>query len=217
VSGEPTAAARRIVLLRHGRTAWNAATRIQGQLEEPQLDELGRAQARAVAPEVAALAPARIWSSDLSRARETTAELLAATGLVATYDERLREFHLGDRQGLTHAEYRELAPEEFARFRAGDWAGIPGAEHPEDAAKRFAAAVQDLTSALAPGETGVAVSHGAVTRVGLVAFLGWPLEVARGLGALGNCARVELVEHPGRGWTVAAYNLPPAQVPTPIS
>lgn len=202
---------RRLVLLRHGRTEWNAAHRIQGQLD-PGLDDTGRAEAGAVAPVVAALEPAVLWSSDLARARETAEQVAAASGLDPTYDERLREFDLGERQGLTHAEYERLAPEEFARFRAGDWDEVPGAEHPETAAKRYVAALHDVVATLGPGETGVVVSHGAVTRTGLVAFLGWPLEVARDLHALGNCARVELHEHAAARWALAAYNLP-----TPIS
>ncbi len=85
---------RRLVLLRHGRTEWNAGRRIQGQLD-PGLDETGRAQARAVAPVVAALRPVSLVSSDLTRARETTEQLTRATGLTPSYDERLREYHLG--------------------------------------------------------------------------------------------------------------------------
>ncbi|WP_141006862.1 histidine phosphatase family protein [Nocardioides humi] len=42
-------APRRLVLLRHGRTAWNAEQRVQGQTDV-QLDDTGLAQARAVAP-----------------------------------------------------------------------------------------------------------------------------------------------------------------------
>nr|WP_246304199.1 histidine phosphatase family protein [Nocardioides thalensis] len=195
-------------MLRHGRTEWNATHRIQGQLD-PGLDDTGRAEARAVAPVVAALGPAVLWSSDLARARETAEQVAAASRLVPTYDERLREFHLGERQGLTHAEYERLAPEEFARFRAGEWDEVPGAEHPEAAAKRYAAALHDLLATLAPGETGVVVSHGAVTRTGLVSFLGWPRETARDLRALGNCARVELHERAVGRWALAAYNVLP--------
>src|SRR5215204_1058964 len=77
---------RRLVLLRHGRTEWNASQRIQGHLD-PALDELGHEQARAVAPAVAALAPAVLLSSDLQRARQTTEYVAQATGLTASYDE----------------------------------------------------------------------------------------------------------------------------------
>ena len=198
---------RRLVLLRHGRTDWNATLRIQGQLDS-QLDEVGLAQAAAVAPAIAALQPALLWSSDLSRARRTAETVGAAAGLEPSYDERLREFHLGERQGLTHAEYAALAPEEFAEFRAGHWADLPGAEHPKQVASRYVAALSDLAAALGPDEVGVAVSHGAAIRTGLVAFLDWPLESAQSMRALGNCGRVVLEQRDCGDWALAAYNLP---------
>ncbi|MBM7519682.1 histidine phosphatase family protein [Nocardioides nitrophenolicus] len=196
---------RRLVLVRHGQTAWNAERRIQGQLDV-ELDATGRAQAEAVAPVIAALEPTLIWSSDLARARQTADTIAKEAGLVPTYDERLREFRLGDYQGLTHAELDARDPAAFARFQRGDWDAIPGAETPREVAARYAAAVTDLATALAPGETGVAVSHGAATRSGLVTFLGWPFELARDLRALGNCARVVLEQRTTGRWALASYN-----------
>jgi probable phosphoglycerate mutase len=199
---------RRIVLLRHGQTTWNAADRLQGQTDT-ELDETGHEQARAVAPVIAALTPAAIWTSDLVRAARTAEYVGDAAGVRPTYDVRLREFHLGERQGLTHAEFAEADPDGFARFRAGDWADIEGVEHPKSVAERYGAALAELAGSLGPGETGVVVSHGAAIRTGLVAFLGWPLECARDLRALGNCARGELVQRDNGAWAIAAYNLPP--------
>ena len=63
---------RRLVLLRHGRTAWNHEGRIQGQ-QDVGLDDVGREQAARVAPVLAALSPSLLWSSDLGRTRETAA------------------------------------------------------------------------------------------------------------------------------------------------
>lgn len=197
---------RRLVLLRHGRTAWNAAHRIQGQLDS-ELDEVGVEQARAVAPAVAALSPVLVWSSDLARARATADEVAKEAGLVPTYDERLREFRLGDFQGLTHTELEARDPAAFARFRRGEWEDIPGAESPFEVAERYAAVLHDLVAALAPGECGVAVSHGAATRTGLVHFLGWPLTQARDLRALGNCGRVLLEQRSTGEWALASYNI----------
>ena len=82
-------AERRLVLLRHGRTEWNAGRRIQGHLDPP-LDETGHEQARAAAPAVAALAPVVLLSSDLQRARQTAEYAARVTGLTPSYDERLR-------------------------------------------------------------------------------------------------------------------------------
>ncbi|MEV5003715.1 histidine phosphatase family protein [Nocardioides sp. LML1-1-1.1] len=197
--------ARRIVLLRHGRTAWNAARRVQGQLDT-ELDETGLEQARAVAPLVAELAPVRIVSSDLARAAVTAQTVAKVCGLEPSYDERLREFRLGDLQGLTHDELEARDPAGFARFRGGDWDDLPGAETPAEVAARFTAALTDLAAGLGPGECGVAVSHGAATRTGVVAFLGWPLTVATDLRGLGNCGRVVLDERPSGAWALSSYN-----------
>lgn len=198
--------ARRIVLLRHGRTAWNASAKIQGQLDT-ELDEVGLEQARAVAPLVAAAGPALIWSSDLVRARLTAETVAKEAGLEVHLDERLREFRLGDFQGRTHAELAAADPAAFERFRLGEWEDIPGAETPAEVAERYVEALIDLSAALAPGETGVVVSHGAATRSGLVRFLGWPLEVARDLRGLGNCGRVVIEERAAGAWALASYNI----------
>ena len=104
MGAEPHADARRLVLLRHGRTAWNAERRVQGQLEA-ELDDTGHRQAATAAPAIAAMRPVALWSSDSARARQTAAYVAKETGLVPTYDRRLREYFLADRQGLTHEEY----------------------------------------------------------------------------------------------------------------
>ena len=61
---------RRIVFWRHGRTAWNAESRFQGQTDVP-LDDAGREQAALAAAALARLQPARIVASDLARAMAT--------------------------------------------------------------------------------------------------------------------------------------------------
>ncbi|MDP2775387.1 MAG: histidine phosphatase family protein, partial [Nocardioides sp.] len=122
---------RTLVLLRHGRTAFNHALRVQGQLDV-ELDEVGREQALVAAEALAKLGPTLLWSSDLLRARATAAALAEATGLSPTYDARLREFHLGERQGLTHDEYSTLDPVEFEQFRKGHYDTALGAEPAAD-------------------------------------------------------------------------------------
>ncbi|MEV7431111.1 histidine phosphatase family protein [Nocardioides sp. NPDC092400] len=198
--------ARRLVLLRHGRTAWNAARRVQGQLDV-EIDELGHQQAAAAAVVVAAMRPAALWSSDSARARQTAAYVAKETGLDPTYDARLREYFLGERQGLTHEEYAALAPEEFAAFRTGDFDVVPGGERARAVADRVRAAVGDLLAAIGPGELGVAVSHGAAIRDAVPALLGWPVEERAALHGLTNCGWVELDQaEPGAPMRLVAYN-----------
>src|SRR5512141_1224314 len=94
---------RRVVLWRHGRTAWNAETRFQGTTDVA-LDEVGVAQAERAARDLATLAPYRIVSSDLERARVTAETLAAMVGLTVETDPALRETYAGTWQGLTRDE-----------------------------------------------------------------------------------------------------------------
>jgi broad specificity phosphatase PhoE len=197
---------RRLLLLRHGRTAWNAARRVQGQLDA-ELDDTGHRQAAGVAVAVAAMAPAALWSSDSVRARDTAAYVAKETGLDPTYDARLREYFLADRQGLTHDEYAALAPDEFAAFRSGDFDVVPGGETAADVSGRMVAALQELLASIAPGELAVAVSHGAAIRDAVPALLGWPVTQRAVLHGLDNCGWVELDQAEARGLLrMKAYN-----------
>src|SRR5437016_11644351 len=94
---------RRLVMLRHGQTDFNLGSRMQGQLDT-ELRELGRAQAVAAAEVLAKRQPLLIVSSDLRRAYDTASALGERTGLPVQVDSRLRETHLGDWQGMTHAQ-----------------------------------------------------------------------------------------------------------------
>jgi probable phosphoglycerate mutase len=102
---------RRILLARHGETAWNALGRLQGHTDIP-LNETGRAQARALADGVAAAGIAAVVTSDLARARETGEIVAAALGLAAPVIEPgLRERRFGVFEGLTRDECATHHPE----------------------------------------------------------------------------------------------------------
>ena len=94
---------RRLLMLRHGETDFNAERRMQGQLNSS-LTELGVAQSRAVAPLLAQYRPDRLLSSDLRRAADTADEVGLACGLPVKLDSRLQETHLGEWQGRTASE-----------------------------------------------------------------------------------------------------------------
>jgi probable phosphoglycerate mutase len=196
-AGTPPAP-RTLLLLRHGRTEWNSVGRAQGHADVP-LDDTGRAQAAAVAPLIAALRPARLWSSDLARATETAAYLSASCGLPVVEDPRLREFSVGERTGLTWAESVERFPWIAGGIGLGErLTGVPGAESDADVRARIVPAVEDCLAALGPGETGVVVTHGAAVKVALGGLLGWGDDVVRSLMVLDNCQWAAVVA-PGGG------------------
>ena len=194
-AGEDAAAAgRRLVVLRHGRTAWNAVGRGQGHTDV-ELDEVGHAQAAAAAPYLASLAPVALWSSDLARARQTAEALARVTGLEVGTDRRLREFDIGLRTGLTLAEFAERHPEEHASWVAGDGRRrLPGAESTQQVVDRMVPALREALEALAPGETAVVVTHGGSLKSGVTGLLGWPDQVSTSLRGIDNCAWVTVEE-----------------------
>ena len=177
---------RTLVLLRHGQTSWNLERRAQGH-SDIELDDTGHAQAAAVAPYIAGLAPALLWSSDLSRARQTAEYVAKEAPVTLRIDARLREFGLGDRTGLTMAEFAETYPEEYREFRAGRYDVVPGSEGRSAVVARMGACVAEALAALSPGECGVLVSHGGALKVSVLELLGWSEGAAAGLQALDNC------------------------------
>jgi probable phosphoglycerate mutase len=199
---------RTLLLLRHGRTAWNLEGRMQGHADVP-LDGVGREQAVASASALARVRPDRLWSSDLARARQTAEVIGAACGLEVVLDPRLREYDVGERSGLTVAEFAAQWPEQHAAWRAGrSEPRVAGEESHEQVASRVGAALRGCLDTLADGQTGVMVLHGACLKVGLGTLLGWSVADSRALVGLPNChaARVVDDEH---GVRLASYDVGP--------
>lgn len=196
---------RRIVVWRHGRTNWNARGIAQGQ-SDVELDEVGFEQARAAAPLLARYAPARIVASDLSRARDTAAALADLTGLTVSVDDRLREFDLGAREGLTTAQTFDRFAAEMAAWQRGEEARFGDSETLSESAKRFAAALDEVADATGEGEVSVVVGHGGSMRVGICAWLGLPQSTWGRFGGFGNCRWAVLHEARPDHWRMADWN-----------
>jgi broad specificity phosphatase PhoE len=197
----------RLLIWRHGRTAWNAEGRFQGQTDVD-LDDLGRRQALAAARVLAGTRPGAIITSDLRRAADTAAALAELTGLSVLPDARLRERHFGRWQGMSGTEVAATFPVEYAAWRRGDPSPGCGIEHVDDAAKRVAAGVADAV-ARAEGGTVVVATHGGSARYALGELLGWSRTVTARIGGLGNCHWSELHSYPDRGWLLVAHNVGP--------
>lgn len=200
-------AGRRLLLLRHGRTAWNAEQRAQGH-SDVDLDDVGRAQAAEVAPYVASLGPVSLWSSDLARARSTAEVVAKETGLVLQTDPRLREYDLGRRTGMTMPDYAAAFPDEYAAFRTGRYDVVPEGETTPQVTARVLTCLGEILATLDPGEGALVVGHGAALKVALASLLGWPEGAAASLRGLDNCA-LAVVEETAFGGTLrlTSYNL----------
>jgi glucosyl-3-phosphoglycerate phosphatase len=204
--------ARRVLLWRHGRTAWNVQRRFQGQADPP-LDAAGREQARMAAAMLASFEPVAIVSSDLLRAAQTAEPLAALTRLPATLDPRLRERSLGRWEGLNRDEVAERYPTEYADWLAGREDAQVGSEPRQALADRALAALHDTT-----GDTVVLVTHSATAMALTGLVLGLPMPAWRSVGPLANCHWTELRQD-DHGWRLRAHNVGPAGpvVPIPVA
>jgi broad specificity phosphatase PhoE len=134
-----------ILLARHGETTWNKDRRFQGQLDVP-LNDVGREQARALAEKARPEELAALYSSPLSRARETAEIVGEALGIDPRLDDRLKEVDVGDWEERLKPDIERDEPEAWAAFRAAgpDWR-FPGGESLAEQQERVIAALVDIT------------------------------------------------------------------------
>ena len=176
--------ATRILAIRHGETAWNVDTRIQGHLDIP-LNEVGLRQARHLAQALAQHeAIHAIYASDLSRAHTTANAIAQATTQSVTAHAGLRERHFGQFQGRTFSEIEAELPEHALhwRKRTPEWVPPGGGESLLMLRERILKTVDEL-AARHTGQQIVMVAHGGVmdilyraaTRLDLQAPRTWQL------------------------------------------
>jgi probable phosphoglycerate mutase len=157
---EPT----RIIAIRHGETAWNVATRIQGQLDIG-LNGTGRWQAHRLSMALAGEPVEAVYSSDLLRAWDTAMAVASAVGREVQTTTGLRERGFGVFEGKTFAEVTELWPEQSQLWRRREPAFAPeGGESLITFRDRIVGEVSRLASAHG-GEQIVMVAHGGVMDV----------------------------------------------------
>ena len=176
---EPT----RVLAIRHGETAWNVDTRIQGQLDIP-LNAVGERQAERLAAALAEEGLQAIYASDLSRAHQTAHAVSRATGVPVQSTRELRERAFGDFEGHTYKEIEARWPAESERWRKRDVDFRPGG-HGESLRMFYDRCVQAASRLAAAhlGQTIALVAHGGVmdclyraaSRLDLQAARSWQL------------------------------------------
>jgi len=147
------------ILVRHGRTLLNAEGRLRG-LANPELDELGIAQAHATARALKPLHLIRVLSSPLRRAEATAAIIASESGVQNDVDPAFNDRDYGPWTG--HIKEEVVA----------EWGSVDAAPGVEDTAVVLERAMGGLDALVATGTTGTIaiVSHDAVIRPILAAI-----------------------------------------------
>jgi broad specificity phosphatase PhoE/ribonuclease HI len=152
--GEPT----RMFLLRHGQTALSVERRYSGH-GDPELTELGRAQAAGAAARLGGESDiAAVLTSPLRRARATAEAVAASTGAPLLVRPGLIETDFGEWEGMTFAEARARDPEVHGRWLGDESAAPPGGESFAAVGRRVEAERRAVLAEY-PGQTVVLVSH----------------------------------------------------------
>jgi broad specificity phosphatase PhoE len=172
----------RVILVRHGETAWNREPRFQGWRDIP-LSPEGRVQAEQTARALAACGAAAVYASPLARARETAEIIAKPHRLTVTVDEAFREMSFGAWEGLTVDEARAAFPEQYRAWReAPATVRFEGGEYLAAVAARALPGLARLREAHA-GEPVVLVSHGIIVRLIVLDALGLGVERLRAVHA----------------------------------
>ncbi|GAA4869645.1 histidine phosphatase family protein [Luteimonas vadosa] len=166
----------RILLARHGETAWNAEGRYQGQEDIP-LSPTGEQQARALGGRLRDVGIDRAVCSPLARARDTATHALGERRApMLQVDDRFMEIAHGSWEGKLAGEIRDEDPEGFRAWReAPHTVQMPGGESLQEVFDRSWAALAASCEGLGEDETLLVVAHDAVNRVLLCRILGIPL------------------------------------------
>lgn len=176
-----------LYLIRHGRTAWNREEVFRGRTDVP-LDEVGRKEAYLLARRLKDEGLSALYSSPLSRAKETAEIIAAELGLRVQLAPQLIDLGFGLWEGLSVQEVKarfgrlySLWLEEPHRLR------FPEGEDLEAVRRRVVEFVEALKEQH-PGERVAVVSHRVVLKVLICSLLGLGLEafwrVAQGTAAL---------------------------------
>jgi broad specificity phosphatase PhoE len=182
-----------LIIVRHGRTAANAAGRLLGRLDAP-LDEIGEAQAAAMA---AAVGPVdRVVASPLERTRRTA----EAFGVPVELDERFIELDYGEYDGMPLGD---VPGSVWSAWRADAGFAPPGGESIASLGVRVRQGLDELAEA-ARRDTVVVVSHVSPIKAAMAWALGVGDEVTwRLFVAPASVTRIAVTDH---GPVVQSFN-----------
>jgi probable phosphoglycerate mutase len=188
----------RFFLIRHGRTNWNSEGRYQGVIDVP-LDEVGKKQAELLAKSLKCVTIDKVWSSPLSRAKETAWYISQEQGCPLEVHEGLTEISHGEWEGKYAHEVKVLWPDLYDLwYKEPQKVKMPSGETLEEVANRAKGALEFI---LGEGKDPVAVvTHDAVIKVLLCHFLELPLAKFWSFH-VANCS-VTMIERKGKEFCI---------------
>jgi len=193
----------RILVIRHGETAWNKAGIFRGRHDVP-LNDDGRRQAQALAKYLKEIPIDTAYTSPLSRAAETAAIVLADRGIVAETLADLIDFDYGQWTGKTEIEVAASWPHEYEAWRdQPHLTRIPDGESLQHAFDRAFQAMEEIARRH-QGQTVALFAHRVVNKLLVLGAL--ELQLSKFPFIMqGNCSVNEFVRGP-QGYIIERIN-----------
>ncbi len=200
-----SAAPLRLVLIRHGQTTANAQGILDTRLPGHPLTELGHRQAADLAQRLAGTAVVAVYASRALRAQQTAQPIATCHGLAAQVLDGIHEAAIGDLEGRHALDDHRILHELYRAWHGGDLdRARPGGESGKQVLDRYLADVATIRRAHRAG-TAVLVSHGAATRLAVVALAANVDGSFAAPRLLPNAATV-LLETEGTGWRCLCWD-----------
>lgn len=188
----------RIYVARHGQTDWNLERRLQGGTDT-HLNDTGRSQAQLLAERMQGVPLVHVYSSSLSRSRET-AEIAHAQAPLESLD-GLREQRIGKFEGL-RLNVDSLGAREFQSRSQDPDDALDGGESENQFFARVADTMRSVMARHASGGTILIVGHGGTNQMILRTLMGLTRDQAEAVKqANDELYLIEIVpDHPARLW-----------------
>ncbi|WP_456455167.1 alpha-ribazole phosphatase [Thermovibrio sp.] len=166
----------KIILVRHGKTVWNAEGRYQGKMDIP-LNEEGKEQARKVGEALKGFPVKAVYSSPLSRCKSTAEEIAKHHNLEVKVKEGFKEIDHGEWEGMLASEVEKRYPELLKLWREKpSRVKMPKGESLEEVYKRAVKAFEEVVKEHQEEDLIVIVGHDATNKVLMCYLLGTDLD-----------------------------------------
>lgn len=160
-----------VYLIRHGQTAWNREEIFRGRTDVP-LNETGLKEAALAGEYLKEVEVHAIYSSPLSRARETAEKIAQFRNIEVQLLDGIIDMSFGRWEGHPHQEIQKDYKELYLQWKEEPHrVKLPGGESLDEVRVRSMAALEEVIR-LHPGKTLVLVSHRVINKVLICGILG---------------------------------------------
>jgi broad specificity phosphatase PhoE len=163
---------RKLILIRHGATNWNAEKRIQGR-RDISLNNTGILQAKYLSSILTCTKLSAVYSSPVRRAFETAGIIARPHGLKISLLEEVTEVDVGTWEGKLLSELQSESLKWTDQCNEFNYVMLPGCESIEEVCRRAIAGIEKIRQQ--DSDNVVVVSHGDVIKIIICQYLGLSL------------------------------------------